>query len=220
MNLAGRSTGKKTPLEPSRAAFRLSLLIVVLALVAAGTGLFSGGGGGPSSFTTLRGETVQLYGQGLYRHDTLLIGSGFRGQDAVTLAVGVPLLVVSSLLYRRGSLRGGLLVTGTLAYFLYAYASMAFGAAYNELFLLYVTLFSASLFAFVLAFASIDPKVLASRVSGGLPRRATAAFLFVVGLVLAAVWLGLSLLPPLLRGCRPRSSRATPRRSPTFWTWA
>jgi hypothetical protein len=31
---------------------------------------------------------------------------------------------------------------GTLAYFLYTYASMALGATYNELFLLYIALFT------------------------------------------------------------------------------
>src|SRR5688500_15318975 len=85
---------------------------------------------GPRFATTPRGESVQLYGRGIYRYDSLLIGSGFRGADAATLAVAVPLLVVAIHLYRRGSLRGGLLLTGTLAYFLYNYASMAVGAAF------------------------------------------------------------------------------------------
>lgn len=81
------------------------------------------------------GETLDLYGYGPYPHDTLLIGSGVRGHDVVTLAVGVPLPVFAALLYRHGSLRRGLLLTGTLARFLYVHASMAFGAAYNASFL-------------------------------------------------------------------------------------
>jgi hypothetical protein len=162
--------------QPSRAVVRLSSLIVALALVAAGTGLFSGDGGGQSSYTTLRGETAQLYGQGLYRYDTLLIGSGFRGQDAITLVIGVPLLVISILLYRRGSLRGGLMLTGALAYFLYVYASMAFGAAYNGVFLLYVALLSASLFALVLAFASVDLRSPPSRFRVGCPAGTSPLF--------------------------------------------
>jgi hypothetical protein len=36
--------------------------------------------------------------------------------------------VISALLYRRGSFRGALLLTGTLGYFLYNYASMALSA--------------------------------------------------------------------------------------------
>ena len=47
-----------------------SALIAVLALVVAGAGLFWQNGLLPFSFTTLRGQTVQIYGQGLCRYDT------------------------------------------------------------------------------------------------------------------------------------------------------
>jgi hypothetical protein len=50
----------------------------------------------------------------------------FRGTDAVTLFVSVPLLALSFLLYRRGSLRGALLLVGVLGFFLYYSASLAF----------------------------------------------------------------------------------------------
>lgn len=46
-----------------------------------------------------------------------------------------------------GSLRGGLLLLGTLVCFFYLYFSYAFGIAFNPLFLVYTTLYSASLFA-------------------------------------------------------------------------
>ena len=49
----------------------LVALIVALALVAASAGLFWQDGGKPFLFTTLPGETVQIYRQGLYRYDTL-----------------------------------------------------------------------------------------------------------------------------------------------------
>ena len=44
----------------------LSSLICLLALVAAGAGLFWPDGGSPFSFTAIRGEIVQIYGRGLY----------------------------------------------------------------------------------------------------------------------------------------------------------
>ena len=56
----------------------------------------------------------------------------------------------------RGSLRAQLLLTGTLSFFLYTYMSMSFNTAYNQLFLVYVTLFSFSLFAFILSMMSFD----------------------------------------------------------------
>jgi len=91
------------------------------------------------------------------------------------------------------------LLTGTLAYFFYAYASMAFGAAYNELFLVYIALFSASLFSVVMAFTSIDARAFPSRFWDRLPRRSGATFMFVVGLVLTVVWLE----PPPRLASRP-----------------
>lgn len=97
--------------------------------------------------------------------------------------------LIAILFSLRGSLRGAFLLTGTLAYFLYNAASMAFGAAHDTLFLVYIVLFSASLFAFVLAITSFDLQVLLSRVSPHLPRRGMAVFLFVAGLVVSLVWL-------------------------------
>lgn len=177
-------------MKTSNAVIGLSALIAVLALIAAGAGLLWQGGDGPYSFTTLRGETAEIYGQGLYRYDTLFTGAGNRATDAVTLVLGLPLLLAATLLYRRGSLRGGLMLMGTLAYFLYVYASYALGpVAYNELFLLYVALFSASLFGLVLAFRSFDERALTSHFSAHVPRRGPAVFMFVSGLVTLVVWL-------------------------------
>lgn len=189
-------------LRPSVAAICLAWLIAVLALVSAGAGLFWIGGDGPISVTTIRGEPVELYGQGTYRFDTLFRAGSFRGADAVTLLLGIPLLVCTTLLYRRGSLRGGLLFLGTLGWFLYTYASAALGAAYNELFLLYIALFSASLFAFVLAFASVDLGGLARHLSPNSPLRSLAVFMFASGVVTVVVWLG-PLLGALSQGQPP-----------------
>lgn len=178
------------PLKTSAVPVWLAVIIVVLALIAAGVGLFWRSGSDPISVTTIRGETVELYGQGLYRRDTLFVGAANRGTDAVTLFLGIPLLVVTALLYRRGSLRGGLLLMGALTWFLYVYASYALGAvAYNDLFLIYVALFSASLYALVVMFRSIDTQPLAESVSPRLPRRGLAVFLFVSGALTAIIWL-------------------------------
>lgn len=193
--------GASGAVTPSRAVVRLALLIALLALVAAGAGLL-GQEGAPTSFTTLRGETVTLYGRGLYRLDSLMAGAGYLGQDAVVLFLGLPLLLYATYLYRRRSLRGSLLLTGTLGVFLYVYASMAFGAAYNPLFLLYTGLFSASLFAFVLAFTSIDLEALVTHIRPEIPRRGPAIFMFAGGLITLFVWGG-PLLSALLNGGAP-----------------
>jgi hypothetical protein len=179
----------------------LTALIAVLATAAAGIGFFRREGA-PYEVTTLRGQQTQLFGQGVYRYDTLFTGAGFRGQDLVTLVFGVPLLVIASLLSSGGSLAGHLLLIGALGYFLYVYLTMAVGAAYNRLFLVYVALFSASLFAFVMAFAAVDLAVLADRLGEDAPQRGLAVFLLVSGGVTLFVW-GAPLVTALIQDTAP-----------------
>jgi hypothetical protein len=168
----------------------LIALIVILSILSAGVGLFWRDGGSPYPFTSLRGQTVQIDGRGLYRNDTLFGAGSFRGTDGATLLVAVPLLVVAFVIYRRGSQRGRFLLVASLSWFLYNGASMALGAAYNSLFLAYIILFSASLFAFILVFTSIDLADLTSRFSPGAPRRGLAIFMFIAGLAPLVLWLG------------------------------
>jgi hypothetical protein len=168
----------------------LTALVVALAVVAAGVGLFWRTGDGPVAFTTLRGQAVQLDGHGLYRNDTVFAAAGNRGTDAVTLALGIPLLVVAAARYRRGSLRGALLLAGAFTYFLYVYATMALNAAYGDFFLVYVALFSASCFGLALTCASVNLDTLPDYLSPERPRRGPAAFMFAGGVVTLVVWIG------------------------------
>lgn len=180
----------------------LSILISILAIIVAGLGVFWQGEGQKSEFLTLRGETVTIQGHGLYQYETVSIAAQAIAQDIVTLLIGIPLLVISMILFKKGSLQGKLLLSGTLAYFLYTYASFVFGAAYNILFLAYVSLFSLSLFAFIFALMEIDIPILPMHFSSGLPRRTIAIFLFVVGGFLLLAWLG-RIVPALLENEPP-----------------
>lgn len=184
----------------SQAVLWLTLLIAGVAGVVAAIGLFAHAGGSTFAFTTLRGATATIYGKGMYRYDTMLIGAGFRGGDAVTLFVGVPVLLLSLWGHRRGSLRSSLILVGVLAYFLYIYTSLVFGAAFNSLFMLYLIIFSASLFAFVIAALAVDQGALVARLDARFRRRGVASFMIVIGLVLLIVWLGLTWLPSVLTG--------------------
>lgn len=180
----------------------LAAVIIPLALIAAAAGLFWQGSGDPYPFTTLRGETVMMRGHGLYRFDTVSSSSQEIGQDIVTLLVGIPLLLAGTLLTRRGSLRGKLLLTGALGYFLYTYASMSFLTAFNSLFLVYVAIFSLSLFAFILALSGIDLPELVAKAGQRYPRRQAAIYFLVVAGFLSLAWLGL-VIPPILKGTPP-----------------
>ena len=187
----------------NRAVFNwLVPLVGLLALVASGAGLFWTGGQGPYLFTTLHGQSVEIYGRGVYQYDSTMYAAGFRGADAIVLFAGLPLLAVSYALYRRGSLKGGFLLAGALAYFTYIGASLTFSAAFNRLFLVYTALFSASLFGLIATVTAIDPQALPGRMPPGLPVRGMAVFLFVAGLGTLFLWLS-ELIGPILQGVAP-----------------
>lgn len=172
--------------RPGPVVVGLAGVIGVLACVASVIGLLAQPQ--PVTVLTVRAGTAELFGAGVYRYDSLFSGAGNRGTDAVTLLVAVPLLVVAVLGYRRGSLRWQLTLTGVLAWFLYVYATMAVGAAFNPLFLVYVSLFSASLWTFVIAVRTMDVDALAGQVER-LPRRVPATLMLASGAATALIWL-------------------------------
>jgi hypothetical protein len=184
----------------------LVAIITLCALAAAGSGLFSPNHGRLIEFRTVREETVEIWGQGLYQYDTALGATGFTAADMITLVLAIPILLISIIMYRHGSLKGGLLLTGVLAYFLYNYTSMGFGAAYNNLFLAYILIFSASLYGLILALLSFDLKTLPSHFGSGLPRKGIGIFLIVSGIIVSLVWLVLSIVPALIAGQAPPES--------------
>ena len=163
--------------------------IFILTLTAVVAGI-QPGDGTPYPLTNFRGEQVTINASGLYYWDTVSSAAQMQANDLVTLVLGLPLLAVSYWLTLRGSLRGRLLLAGTLGFILYTYITMCFGAAYNRMFLVYVALFSMSLFAFVLVMMSFDIQTLPANFSGKLPRGWIAGLLFFAAAFLSAAWLG------------------------------
>lgn len=193
----------------SRAVVLLGLLVTVLAVAASLSGVVSTGGLGTSSFTTVRGTAAELYGEGLYRHDTVFVGAGNRGTDVATLALGSPLLIAALTLYLRRSPRGPLLLCGALAYFLYVYASLALAAAFNDLFLVYVAVFSASLYGLVLLLRELARSGVFAGALATLPRRSLGVYLLVAAAVTAFVWLSPVVQAVLEGGAPVRMDSAT-----------
>jgi hypothetical protein len=162
----------------------------LLTLFAAAMGLFYETPGEPYPFTSHRGETVMLNGHGLYFYDTVSSAAQMQGNDLVTLVVGLPLLVVSAWMAFRGSLRGHLLLTGTLGFILYTYLSMCVLTSFNALFVVYIALCTLSMYAFILSMMSFDLQDLPGRFSESLPRGWIAGLMFVVAGFFALAWLG------------------------------
>jgi hypothetical protein len=163
-------------------------LIFVLALIAVLAGLWPEEG---TSYpiTNFRGESVMINARGLYYWDTVSMAAQMQANDLVLLVMGLPLLVISYRLTLSGSLRGRMLLAGTLGFILYTYITMSFGAQFNNLFLIYVALFSLSLFAFIFILMSFDIQTLPGNFSEKTPRAWIAGLLFFAGAFLALAWL-------------------------------
>jgi hypothetical protein len=167
--------------------------------------------GEPYPITSFRGEEVMINGHGLYYYDTVSSAAQMQGNDFIALILGIPLLIVSTIMAFRGSLRGRLLLTGTMGFFLYTYLSMSMLTAYNMLFLVYVVLFTMSLYAFILCMLSFDLKDLPRHFSNKLPRGWIAGVLFAIGGFLFLAWFG-RVIPELLNPETPAALENTTTR--------
>jgi hypothetical protein len=168
----------------------LTSIIIALSIIVSTIGIFSNAGKGQYEFQSIRGETVTIYGKGIYKNDSIAAVAQGIPQDIVTLLVGIPLLILSLYLFKKNYLKGKLLLTGTLGYFLYTYMSYTFLWNYNKLFLIYVMLMSVSFFAFTLSMISFDIEKLKLSFKKGLPIKFIGGFQIFVGIAIGLLWLG------------------------------
>ena len=123
--------------------------------------------------------------------DVAWIAATWLGNDGVTLVVALPLLIAGATYSARGSVRGGLLWLGALAYALYNYAYYLFGAALNVFFALYLTALISAALALILALKTISPCEVAREFRGRTPVRLIGGYFVLVGIALASLWLGI-----------------------------
>jgi len=186
-------------MKHSRNIAALVGIITVLAGLAAGMGIFSSGGPGPYEYESIRGETVEIYGLGLYRHMSADVAPQGIAQDVITLFVAIPALLIAFVFANRGSLRARYLLSGILGYFLVTYLFYLVMAMYNVLFLAYVVLLGSSFFAFALCLMSFETENLPEHFSDSVPVKTAGGFLIFNTVSIALLWLGV-VVPPLLDG--------------------
>jgi len=177
----------------------LVLCIVVFSLVATTSGIFSNQGPGPYEHTSVRGETVLIYGNGIYQHMSAEVAPQGITQDIVTLFLGIPLLLIGLYFSLKGSLRGRMLLAGTLGYFLVTYLFYLVMGMFNKMFLVYVILLSTSFFAFSLTIFSFNIGNLSSFFNRKTPVRFAGGFLIFNTIAIALLWMQI-VVPPLLKG--------------------
>jgi hypothetical protein len=177
----------------------LSLLTALFAILATTTALFSSAEGSTYEHTSIRCETIEVYGKGLYEHMPADVAIQGIAQDYVTLILAIPLLLISLFLYRKGSLKGKLLLTGTLLYFTVSYMIYLGMGMYNILFLVYVALVACSLLALIISTASFDYSRAREIFEKIRTVKIAAWFLLINCVLISLLWLNV-VVPPLLEG--------------------
>jgi hypothetical protein len=116
-----------------------------------------------------------LYQAVLYPTGELLLS--FVPSDTFNLVIGLPILLGSMWLARRGELVGLLCWPGALFYVLYMYIPYVIGVPFNVLFLAYLVLVALSAYTLIGLVASIDGEAVRQRLAGLVPARASAGIL-------------------------------------------
>lgn len=166
----------------------LCAMIALLAAVASAAGVFLRGDGATASTTSILGEHYEYATSGVYRYNPERMVAEGVGWDLVTLFVVVPAMLLLLPLLRRGSLRGRLAAIGLLGYFFYQYLMYALMWAFGPLFVLFVVLYSASLWAGAWVVSTIPLAHLKERFSERFPHQGMAILSIGFAVLLLLMW--------------------------------
>jgi hypothetical protein len=153
------------------------------------------------SVIVLAAAALTAFIPGVVRGTAVMNGSA-RGTALVLLLVAVPLLVVSMVVVARGGVRPVIAWLGADAYILYNSVLFLFITPFNQLFLLYVAMFTLSFWSLVMVLKVMDVPVFARRFSATFPVRPIAAALAVIGALNALAWLA-NVLPAVFSSAMP-----------------
>jgi hypothetical protein len=157
--------------EKFNTVYFLSLIIVILMAIASLSGIFI---------------------ENLYQ-DNALVRSSWYGNDIITMVLAVPVFMNGLIFYKKKTVIGILILFAMLFYSLYNYAFYLFGAAFNNMFLIYVAIFSLSIFALILLIRKLDIKKTAEKFKPGTPVKVIGWYMIIVGILLGVFHTGLSL---------------------------
>lgn len=149
-------------------AFVASLLIALIMAIVSAAGL--------------------LFQSDIYPEEELI--QAFVAVDVVNLVMGVPILLGSMWLARRGRLIGLLLWPGALFFVIYNYIVYVFGMPLHWIYPLYLTLLALSIYTTINLVASIDGQAIQERLAGSVPTRAIGGTLAALGVLFLFLAIG------------------------------
>ena len=161
----------------------LSVVTILLLCITSIAGILSMDFTKSYEFINQYGDSVLIYGAGLYQHDSYFKAPLSIGTDFSILFLLVPLFIHCCRMHQtHQSTSTKLKLISIYGLSLYYAASIAFGVTYNSLFLIYTALFSCSLFGLIYHMMTL-PSVKSYPITTGLQ-----TFLILAGIALLVAW--------------------------------
>lgn len=174
----------------------LSYLVCIFTLISAGFGLFYKTGGQSVIVQNIYNKSVELFGDGIYVHDSLLKAVINKGTDLAMLLI-IPIFLIMTMNYTK-SKKIRFIHIGILSGIMYYSFCVSLGVIYNSLFLVYLLLFSSTFFLLIMCLKNI---ILEDNIPDKLRNKAlkgTSIFIFIEGCSVL-IWFTI-IIPALLSG--------------------
>ena len=178
----------------------LNIVTILLVMVVTITGILSFDPGQSYYAMNQYGESIRIWGSGIYSHDSFFKAPIHIGTDITVLFVVVPLTLYSFTKFRKEkSVERYIQNFGYISLLLYYSACLAFGVTYNRLHLVYILLFSTCLFSFnVLLAFFYKMENEENREENSFFTKGMKVFLILSGLSLFVAWLP-DIIPTLIK---------------------
>lgn len=177
----------------------LIICIILLLVVITISGLISFETDKSFFFLNQYGDNVKIFGNGIYAHDSFFKAPILIGSDFTMLFIVVPLMIIALIGdIKRRTLKTKLFLIASVSIVLYYSTSVVFGVTYNSLLLLYIALFSSSLFGLIALIKSVN-QVELHKFNTKHPTKGLKIFLILTGIALFVAWLP-DIIPTLFSG--------------------
>lgn len=172
----------------------ITVITIMLLIIAGVAGVFSLNLGHSYEVMNQYGQAVQIYGYGVYAHDSYFQATISIGTDIGVLFMLVPLFIYAYINFiKKGDGKSRLSLISVYSAALYYALSITMGITYNRLFLVYVALLSCSMFGMFIHISKMHLET-PKKVSRGLQ-----VFFIISGVALIVAWLP-DVIPTILKG--------------------
>lgn len=182
----------------------LTLTSAILMLISALCGLFYTFGGESYEVITHTGLPVTIFGDGIYKNDTIMKVATTKGTDIAMIIIS--LLIIFTIFIEKQNVKFTLLKTGLLSVFVYNSLCLSMGLSFNRFFLLYVIILSTSLFSLIKNINICNKSIELNKNYITKKHAGSAVFLIIAGCSVL-VWL-MFVIPAIISG-NPHESLST-----------